>query len=72
MISTLPGGQYALVEGTSFAAPLVSGAAALLAARQPQVSPAKIRATLIANGEPGPVPGDPDSFPEPVLNVARF
>lgn len=72
VISTLPGGQYALVEGTSFAAPLVSGAAALLAARRPQASPAKIRATLIADGEPGPIPGDPDRYPEPVLNVARF
>jgi subtilisin family serine protease len=72
VISTLPGGQYGVVEGTSFAAPLVSGGAALLAAGNPALSPARIRATLIARGEPGPIPGDPDAYPEPVLDVSTF
>lgn len=71
-ISTLPGGQYGYVEGTSFAAPLVSGAAALLKAKKPALSPARVRARLLAAAEPGPIAGDPDAYPEGVLNIARF
>jgi subtilisin family serine protease len=72
VISTFPGGLYAITDGTSFSAPLVSGGAALIAARTPGVSPARVRSMIIAKGEPGPIPGDPDSYPEPVLNVAAF
>lgn len=72
VISTFPGGQYAIVDGTSFAAPLVAGAAALLKARQPGMAPARVRATIVAAAEPGPIPGDPDRYPEGVLNVSTF
>jgi subtilisin len=70
--STIHGGNYAVAEGTSFAAPMVSGAAALLYARRPNISPAQVKQLIIAHAEPGPIPGDPDAFPEGILNVSAF
>ena len=55
--------------GTSFATPLVAGAAALYISTHPDATPAQVQAALVAAGEPGPIPGDPDGYPEPVLNV---
>lgn len=43
-------GKYLLAEGTSFAAPLVSGAAALLRSLHPDWNVAEVRAALLANG----------------------
>ena len=71
-ISTFPGGLYAIVEGTSFSAPMVAGGAALLVAESPTMTPAQVRAKLIATAEPGPIPGDPDAYPEGILNVSTF
>ncbi|MEO8329479.1 MAG: S8 family serine peptidase, partial [Candidatus Nanopelagicales bacterium] len=45
--STIPGNRYGLGSGTSFSAPLVSGAVALLVDAHPHWRPAKIRATLL-------------------------
>ena len=70
--STFPGGLYGNVDGTSFSAPLVAGAAALIKAKNPSLSPALIRARLLARAEPGPITGDPDRFPEGILNIARL
>lgn len=64
------GGVYGYVEGTSFAAPLVSGAAALIKAKHPNYSAARVRERLLALAQPGPLAGDPDQFPEGLLNVA--
>lgn len=69
--STINGGYYALADGTSFSAPLVSGAAALLLAKQ-RLSPTQVRQRILAAAEPGPLPDDPDQFPEGVLKVAGF
>jgi subtilisin len=63
---------YGYDSGTSTSAPLVAGAAALLKARHPDWSPAEVRQAILAAATPGPVPGDPDSYPEPVLNVGGF
>ena len=52
-------GLYAVSTGTSFAAPHVSGAAALYAAKRPNDSPKKIKQALLSNAERGPIPGDP-------------
>jgi subtilisin family serine protease len=63
---------YGYNSGTSASAPLVAGAVALLKARNPGMSPAEVRQALLAAATPGPMPGDPDHYPEPVLNVATF
>ena len=54
-----PGGGWAtakgdtLFQGTSFAAPLVSGTVALLTQRYPEDSPAQLRERIIGSAEPG-------------------
>jgi subtilisin family serine protease len=70
--STFPGGRYAMVEGTSFSAPMVAGAAALLYDRRPKISPAEVRQLIINSADHTTIPGDPDGFPEGVLDVSSF
>jgi subtilisin family serine protease len=48
--SAVPGGGYATWSGTSMAAPLVSGAAALLHAADQRLSPERIVAQLLSRG----------------------
>jgi len=71
-VSTYIASQYAIGSGTSFAAPVVSGAAALYKATHPSATPAQVRAALISLEEPGPIPGDPDSYPEGIVNVSTL
>ncbi|MCW2960552.1 MAG: putative subtilase-family protease [Thermoleophilia bacterium] len=47
-----PGGSYRALPGTSFSAPIVSGAAALLAATNQGIAPEDIRARLLATARP--------------------
>ena len=70
--SAFLGDGYGVDSGTSLAAPFVAGAAALLKAGHPGWSPREVRQALLAAATPGPVTGDPDSYPEPMLNVAGF
>ena len=70
--STFPGGLYAFGHGTSFSTPFVAGAAALLKAKRPNASPSWVRDRLLETAEPGPIAGDPDAFPEGVLDVSGF
>ncbi len=71
--STYPGGFVRCLDsGTSFATPLVSGAAALYIANHPGASPADVRAALISLAEPGPITGDPDAYPEGIVNVSSL
>jgi len=51
---------------------LHSGAAALLRARHPGLSPQQLKSMIKKTASPGPIPGDPDQFPEGVLNVSTF
>ena len=44
----------------------------LYKANNPAASPAEVKAALIAACEPGPIPEDPDTFPEGVVNVSTF
>ena len=47
--SAIPGGQYERDSGTSMAAPVVSGLAALLMSYYPNLSPADIRKIIVAS-----------------------
>ncbi|MCW2971970.1 MAG: peptidase and in, kexin, sedolisin [Thermoleophilia bacterium] len=49
-----PGGGYKTADGTSFSAPYVTGAAALVSAAVPGVTPTDIRAKLLAGVTPIP------------------
>jgi subtilisin len=70
--STYLGGSYAVSSGTSFATPLTAGGAALYLVNNPSASPADVRAALISLAEAGPIPGDPDTFPEGILDVSTL
>ena len=50
--STHAGGRYDLASGTSFAAPHVSGAAALLLEKHPGLAPSEVRAILSSTAAP--------------------
>jgi subtilisin family serine protease len=70
--STYPGGLYASDSGTSYAAPMVAGAAALYLVNHPGASPAQVRTALVSLAEPGPITGDPDSYPEGIVNLSHL
>ncbi len=70
--STWLNGQYTVASGTSAAAPLVSGAAALVRAVHPDWAVEQVRSWLLATATPGPLAGDYDGYPEPLLNVAGY
>jgi subtilisin family serine protease len=55
ILSTLPGGGYGSISGTSFAAPQVTGTVALLASVRPNASVAEIRSAIL--GSVDVVPG---------------
>lgn len=65
-------GNYATGSGTSFSAPHVSGAAALVRSRYPWASPARVREILIATAEQAPLLGDNDGIQEPILYVGAL
>lgn len=69
ILSTYLGGGYAVLSGTSMAAPHVSGAAARYIQTHPTALPAEVKAALIATEEPGPIPGDPDAYKEGVVRA---
>jgi serine protease len=54
ILSTIIGGQYAYKDGTSMAAPHVSGAAALILATQPGLTTLDVRAAILNNVDPLP------------------
>lgn len=54
VLSTVPGGTYNLMSGTSMATPFVSAAAALLVTIDPSLTPAKIRTILMTTADPVP------------------
>ncbi|MGD9694906.1 MAG: S8 family peptidase [Thermoleophilia bacterium] len=53
ILSTIPGG-YGLLSGTSMAAPLVSGVAAVVRGRHPGLAAWQVREALLAGGTPLP------------------
>jgi subtilisin family serine protease len=56
VVTTFPGGRYAVHTGTSMAAAHVSGVVALLLQARPDLSPAAVRSILESTAQP-PGPG---------------
>lgn len=52
VLSTTPGGGWSVAAGTSYAAPMVTGAVALLLGRAPELRPAAVRERLAETAEP--------------------
>jgi Subtilase family len=77
ILSTYLHGGYAMDSGTSMASPSVAGAAALIKAANPEMSPEDVKKALLGTGstpltacEGGPqgyFTGDPDQYKEPLL-----
>ncbi|MFI2378853.1 S8 family serine peptidase [Streptomyces sp. NPDC018964] len=59
ILSTMPNGEYAWLQGTSMASPHAAGVAALLKSEHPRATPAQLRALLKAQADN---PGCPDSY----------
>jgi hypothetical protein len=57
------------MPGTSMASPHVAGAAGLLLSVNPNLSPAQVKAALLATREHVPMPGDPDCLHEGILEL---
>ncbi|MFC9127553.1 S8 family serine peptidase [Streptomyces sp. NPDC057099] len=51
ILSTMPGGTWGFLQGTSMAAPHASGVAALLKSEHPKASPARLQALLKAQAD---------------------
>lgn len=65
-------GTIAGNAGTSFAAPAVSGAAALIVSRHPNLSPLAVKLLIEAERSRQPIPGDPDKIDEGLLNLSHL
>ncbi|MFF8035336.1 S8 family serine peptidase [Streptomyces sp. NPDC016626] len=59
ILSTMPNGEYAFLQGTSMASPHAAGVAALLKSEYPRATPAQLQALLKAQADN---PGCPESY----------
>lgn len=67
LVGAMPGGGYAIWSGTSGAAPLVSGIAALVYAANPGISADEVAARLINSATPA---GDPLLYGQGLVNAS--
>ncbi len=72
ILSCYKGGGYATLSGTSMSTPHVTGAAALFIANHPGARPSDVAAALTSSGTTGSFTGDPDVFPEPLVNASNL
>ncbi len=49
ILSTVPGDQYGFLQGTSMAAPVVAGSAALMLSQNPTLTPEQVKETMLAS-----------------------
>jgi subtilisin family serine protease len=71
--STVPGGGYQYMSGTSMAAPHVTGAVALVKATRPYFTPAEVKEALQYLGNLNwRVTTDPDKTHEKLLDISRL
>ncbi|WP_018155532.1 S8 family peptidase [Demetria terragena] len=68
ILSTVPGGGYGSLSGTSMAAPHVAGVLALMKASHPDATPAELTSMLIRDATPVPCAGAPRCLGTPELN----
>jgi serine protease len=54
ILSTVPGGGYSSLSGTSMASPHVAGVVALLLSKEPSLTPAEVKQRIITTAEPIP------------------
>ncbi|MEU6664155.1 S8 family serine peptidase [Streptomyces sp. NPDC046821] len=59
ILSTMPGGQYGYLQGTSMASPHAAGVAALLKSAHPNATPAQLQALLKAQADNPGCPSEP-------------
>jgi serine protease AprX len=64
------GSQYIRLSGTSMAAPMVSGVAALYLESRPEVRPGQLKALLISTAQPLPLVGAGAGYPDAARAVA--
>lgn len=69
LVGGLPGGRYADWSGTSGAAPLVSGVAALIRSKWPDMSAAQVINRIISTAHDAGAPGQDPIYGYGVLNV---
>jgi subtilisin len=73
ILSTWNDGGYNTLSGTSMASPHVAGAAALYISKNPNATPAQVKAALQAAGNYNwNNADDPDGIKEPLLDVSSF
>ena len=73
ILSTVPGGGYRMMSGTSMAAPTVTGAVALYKSTRPKATPAEVKEALRYLGNLNwKTSTDPDPYHEPLLDVSRI